>query len=82
MFILHKYPKFLTQRTLELLAGTVSVDVPAREVRGRLGQRYGGHVVRLEFVPVRNVVEKSRLQLDQDLTEDGGEAMLVSPVSH
>lgn len=43
-------------RTLELLAGAVSVDVTAREVRRGLGQGNGGHVVRLEFVPVRGVV--------------------------
>lgn len=46
------------------------MDVSAREVRGRLGQRYGGHVVGLQFVPVRHVVQQSRLQLDQDLGED------------
>lgn len=41
----------------------------AWEVRGRLGQRDGGHVVRLQLVPMRNVVQQSRLQLNQDLSE-------------
>lgn len=41
----------------------------AREVRGRLGKRYGGGVVGLQFVPMRHVVQQGRLQLDQDLGE-------------
>lgn len=45
------------------------MDMSAWEVRGRLGQRDGGHVVCLQFVPMRNVVQQSRLQLNQDLSE-------------
>lgn len=44
--------------------------VSAWEVRGGLGQRYGGHIMCLEFIPVRNVVQQSCLQLYQDLRED------------
>lgn len=46
------------------------MDVSAWEVRGGLGQRYRGHVMCLEFIPVRNIVQQSRLQLYQDLRED------------
>lgn len=46
------------------------MDMSAWEVRGRLRQRYGGHVMCLEFIPVRNIVQQSRLQLNQDLSDD------------
>lgn len=45
------------------------MDMSAWEVWGRLGQRDGGHVVCLQLVPVRNVVQQSRLQLNQDLSQ-------------
>lgn len=48
------------------------MDRSAWEVRGGLRQRYGGHIVSLEFVPMRNVVQQSRLQLNQDLSEGRG----------
>lgn len=45
------------------------MDMPAWEVRGGLRQRYGGHIMCLEFVPMRNIIQQSRLQLNQDLSE-------------
>lgn len=45
------------------------MDMSAWEVRGGLRQRYGGHIMCLEFIPMRNIIQQSRLQLNQDLNE-------------
>lgn len=62
----------MTTHTLEFLARAVSVDMSAWEVRGRLGQRYRRHVMSLEFIPVRDIVQQGCFQLDEDLREDRG----------
>ena len=48
------------------------MDVSAREVWGGLRQRYGGHIMCLEFIPMRNIIQQCRLQLNQDLSEGTG----------
>lgn len=45
------------------------MDMSAWEVRGGLRQRYGGHVMCLQFIPVRSIVQQRSLQLNQDLSD-------------
>lgn len=46
------------------------MDVSPWEVWRGLWQRYRGHVMCLELIPVRNVVEQGRLQLYEDLAQE------------
>jgi len=54
-------------RTLEPSRWTLSVELPALCVRGGPWEWDGGHVVGLQLVPVRLVVQESRLELNEDL---------------
>lgn len=52
-------------RTLQPRGWTL--ELPALRVRGGTWKWDGGHVMGLKLVPVRLVIQKSRLQLNEDL---------------
>ena len=55
--------------TLQPLPGRVCVRVSPMEVWRGVGQGDGGHVVCLQLVPVRLVVQQGSLQLNQHLQQ-------------